>query len=128
MFVQKIAVLSMQQPVKPILMVACHHYTHTWSVLTIHIRRPHPPLQLPYNSVTAVIYNNKHRYLIFSFVDLFQSLFLQSVGRKIKISITPDFFSSVGIIKKSPFEKQQSVYGWVSQRKFTDKINGLTMG
>ncbi len=29
---------------------------------------------------------------------------------------------------KSAFKKEQSVYGWWSQGKFTDKTNGLTMG
>ncbi len=31
-------------------------------------------------------------------------------------------------LNKSPFEKDQSVYSCLSQRKFADKINGLTMG
>ncbi len=41
---------------------------------------------------------------------------------------TIQYTSDIYILNKSPFEKEQSVYGWCSQIKFTDKTNGLTMG
>ncbi len=63
----------------------------------------------------------------FCLLDPAYNLFYRSVRWSLFLTV-----SDPGIhlpnSNKSPFEKEQSVYGRLNQRKFTDKINGLTMG